>query len=156
MKLETPRLTLVLQTREEVELMIAGIPADQRAQISPQWLAQMRAARDGDPWAFAFSLVLRDQGAIVGSCSYKGPPVDGVVEISYRVEDEHWRKGFATEAAQALYDYAASCGDVRLVCAHTLPDSPASQRVLTKCGFEFVGERDDPEDGRVWRFERAV
>jgi RimJ/RimL family protein N-acetyltransferase len=156
MKLETSRLTLVLQTREEVELMIAGIPEDQRAQISPLWLEQMRAAKDGDPWAFAFSIKLRDQDSVVGSCSYKGPPVDGAVEISYRVDDEHWRKGFAAEAAQALYDYAASCSGVRLVCAHTLPESSASTRVLAKCGFEFVGERDDPEDGRVWRFERAV
>jgi RimJ/RimL family protein N-acetyltransferase len=156
MKLDTPRLTLVLQTRAEVELMIAGLPEEHRVQISPLWLEQMRSANDGDPWAFAFSIILRESGATIGSCSYKGPPMDGVVEIAYRIDTELWGKGFATEAAQALYDHAASCNGVRRVCAHTLPDSPASQRVLVKCGFDFVGERDDPEDGRVRRFERAV
>jgi [ribosomal protein S5]-alanine N-acetyltransferase len=156
MKLETPRLTLVLQTRDEVERMIAGLPDEHRVQISPLWLEQMRAAKEGDAFAFAFGIALRGQNAGIGTCSFKGPPVDGVVEIAYQIDDEHRRKGFATEAAQALYDHAASRGDIRLVCAHTLADSPASQRVLAKCGFEFVGERDDPEDGRVWRFERAV
>lgn len=156
MRLETSRLTLVLQTREEVERMIAGLPEEHRAQISPLWLEQMRAAKDGDPFAFAFGIVLRDQNSEIGGCSYKGPPINGVVEIAYRIDPEHQRKGFATEAAQALYDHAASCDGVRLVCAHTLPDSPASQGVLAKCGFQFVGERMDPEDGPVWRFERAV
>jgi len=32
--------------------------------------------------------------------------------------------------------------------------SNASQRVLAKCGFQYVGEITDPEDGLVWRFER--
>jgi len=38
--------------------------------------------------------------------------------------------------------------------AHTLPDSTASQRVLSKCGFRDVGSVIYPEDGLVWRFER--
>lgn len=156
MKLQTPRLTLTLQSRAQVEAMIAALPEEHRAQISPAWLEQMRAAKDGDPFAFAFGISLRGQDAEIGGCSFKGPPVDGVVEIAYRIDDELRGKGYATEAAQALYTYAASRGDVRLVCAHTLPDGVASQKVLTKSGFAFVGERNDPEDGRVWRFERAV
>ena len=62
----------------------------------------------------------------------------------------------ATEAAQALIDYATACGEVRLIRAHTLPEGVASMRVLEKCGFRFVGETVDPEDGTVSRFERSV
>ena len=39
--------------------------------------------------------------------------------------------------------------------AHTAPTANASTRVLAKCGFDFVGEVMDPEDGRVWRWERT-
>jgi [ribosomal protein S5]-alanine N-acetyltransferase len=155
MELGTPRLKIALQTREEVERTIAGMPEDAKAQISPEWLARLRASKGPDPWVQAFSVVLKETDSKVGSCAFKGPPVDGVVEIAYGIDTEHEGKGYATEAARALVQFAAGCPDVRLIRAHTLPGGVASQRVLTKCGFKYVGEVVDPEDGLVARFETA-
>lgn len=62
-------------------------------------------------------------------------------------------RGYATEAAQALVEYAFESGQVRLVRAHTLPAENASTHVLTKCRFTWKGEVMDPEDGLVWRWE---
>jgi ribosomal-protein-alanine N-acetyltransferase len=98
--------------------------------------------------------VLRETGREVGSAGFKGPPTEGVVEIAYGIDPDHQGKGFATEAAHALTDYAFGSGQVRVVRAHTLPEPNASTRVLTKCGFSHLGEVFDPEDGRVWRWER--
>jgi membrane protease YdiL (CAAX protease family) len=114
------------------------------------------ALQGPDPWAFAFRATDRESGSVVGSCSFKGPPVDGVVEIAYGTEPEHEGKGYATEMARALVDYAAGSGEVRVVRAHTLPGAGASTRVLENCGFEFVGDTVDPEDGSVSRFERKL
>ncbi|MEY2854243.1 MAG: hypothetical protein RL030_1375 [Pseudomonadota bacterium] len=96
----------------------------------------------------------RENGLSVGACMFKGPPADGVVEIAYGIDPDQQGKGYATEAAQALFAYALASGEVRLVLAHTLPDSTASKRVLAKSGFRHVGETIDPEDGLVCRFER--
>jgi RimJ/RimL family protein N-acetyltransferase len=156
MELQTQRLKVVLQTREEVERMIAAMSEYERAQISADWLARMRASKAPDPWVHAFRVVHRDTGSVVGSCSFKGPPVNGVVEIAYGIDPEHEGKGYATEVARAIVDYASSCDEVHLVRAHTLPDAVASKRVLKKCGFQYVGETVDPEDGTVSRFERSV
>lgn len=153
MELTTRCLRVVLQTREEIEQLIAAMPERDRAQVSPEWLARMRAATVADPWVYAFRVLHRETGGVVGSCSFKGPPVDGVVEIAYSTDPEHTGRGFATEAAQALVDYAASRSEVRLIRAHTLADAPASKRILAKCGFWYVGEAVDPEDGPVSRFE---
>src|SRR5262245_59768241 len=112
MELRTPRLKLILQTREEVERMIAGFSEYDRAQVSPEWLARMRASTEPDPWSLAFRVALGDDTP-VGSCSFKGPPVDGMVEIAYGIDPEHQRQGYATEAAQALVDFAASRAEVR-------------------------------------------
>ena len=99
-------------------------------------------------------MVHRPSGATVGFCGFKGPPgADGMVEIAYGVVPEHQGKGYATEAAEALVNYAFGNGQVRVVLAHTLPEANASTRVLTKCGFKQVGEFNDPEDGVVWRWE---
>ena len=155
MELTTQRLKIVLQNREEVEQMIAAMSENDRAQVSPEWLARMRASTVADPWVYAFRVLLRDTGTVVGSCSFKGPPADGVVEIAYAIDPEHTGRGYATEAAQALVDYTALHREVRLVRAHTLSDAPASQRILAKCGFRYIGEVIDPEDGPVSRFERS-
>ena len=102
-----------------------------------------------------FSLVHRETGKEVGRCGFKGPPTaDGTVEIAYGIDVDHQGRGYATEAAEALVCAAFESGRVHLVRAHTLPEENASTRVLRKCGFSFVGEVIDPEDGKVWRWER--
>jgi [ribosomal protein S5]-alanine N-acetyltransferase len=156
MELQTPRMRLILQTREEVRAAIAAMNAEHQAQVSPEWLARLDASPDFDPWNRSFGAVHRESGAVVGSCGFKGPPADGVVEIAYAIEPEMQGKGLATEAARALVEFAFSTGDVRVVRAHTLPQANASTRVLAKCGFTHVGQVIDPEDGPVWRFELAA
>jgi len=101
-----------------------------------------------------FAAIDRATGEAVGSCAFKGPPTDGVVEIAYGIDPQHRGRGYATEAAEALTRFALADDRVRLVRAHTLPEVSASTRVLTKCGFRHVGEVLDPEDGPVWRWER--
>jgi RimJ/RimL family protein N-acetyltransferase len=123
-----------------------------RVQISPHWLALLEKSATQDPWIHGFNVV-NDAGVAVGLACFKGPPVDGVVEIAYATAPEHQRKGYATAAARALAEYAFQSGKVRVVRAHTLPDGVASQHVLAKAGFGKVGEWVDPEDGLVWRFE---
>ena len=133
--------------------MIESMSEYEKSQLSADWLARFHASTEADPWVHGFRLLDRESGAIVGTCSFKGPPQDGSVEIAYGIAPEQQGKGYATEAAQALVDYAFSHGEVRLARAHTLPDASASKRVLAKCGFRYVGEIVDPEDGLVSRFE---
>jgi RimJ/RimL family protein N-acetyltransferase len=154
--LETSITKLVAQTREDTRLMIEAMSPSERAELSADWLARFHASAEMDPWVHGFRLVHRESGMAVGSCMFKGPPVGGVVEIAYGIAPEEQGKGYATEGAVALVDYALTSGKVRLVRAHTLPGSIASQRVLAKSGFQHVGEVIDPDDGLVWRFEKVI
>jgi ribosomal-protein-alanine N-acetyltransferase len=136
--------------------MIAAMSPAEKAQVSAEWLARLHADTPADMWTFGFGLAHRDSGRVVGQAGFKSPPTaDGVVEIAYGVAPEHQGRGYATEAANALVDFAFSSGQVRVVRAHTLPEFNASTRVLTKCGFRRIGEVMDPEDGLVWRWENA-
>lgn len=74
---------------------------------------------------------------------------------AYVVDPEHQGRGYAKESAAALVDFAFSDDAVQIVRAHTLPEKNPSTSVLTACGFAFLGEVIDPEDGLVWRWERA-
>ena len=86
---------------------------------------------------------------------FKGPPdAEGIVEVSYYTDPSYCGRGFATEAAGGLTEFAFASGQVRLVRAHTKSDNGASARILTNCGFRLTGEVIDPEDGLVSRWER--
>ena len=146
-------MKLIPRTRDEVRATLDVLSPEVRAQFSPHWLALFAKSAPQDPWVHGFHVV-DDEGVIVGLGSFKGPPVDGVVEIAYAIEPEQQGKGHATAAARALVAFAFASGQVRVVRAHTLPDGIASQRVLLKSGFVKTGEVVDPEDGLVWRFER--
>ena len=152
--LQTARLTLVLNSMEELRRQLEQMSEEDRAQVSPVWLARIQTATESSPWTHGFTAMLREGGTQVGGAAFKGPPSeDGVVEISYGIAPEHQGQGYATEAAEALTNFAFATGHVQVVCAHTKPDNVASARVLIKCGFQNLGEVIDPEDGNVWRWE---
>ena len=154
--LMTSRLNLVLNSPEQLRAMIDSLPPDQKVEMSSDWLAKVQASTTSDPWLHGFTVHLHDGNTPVGNAGFKAPPCsDGIVEIAYGVEPEHQGKGYATEAAQALVTFAFSHPEVRLVCAHTLPEENASTKVLAKCAFKKVGEVVDPEDGPVWRWEKS-
>jgi RimJ/RimL family protein N-acetyltransferase len=145
-------LKLVPRTRDEVVAYLDALDEATRAQFSADWCEKFRRSAFEDPWVHGFKLMLPD-GTSVGIGSFKGPPVEGTVEIAYAIVPEHQGRGHATAAARAMVAFAFGYPQVLKVLAHTLPDGVASQRVLAKSGFRHVGEVMDPEDGLVWRFE---
>ena len=126
-------------------------------QASPDFLASLGEAVGPDPWKFGFAILHRVDDRMIGLCGFTGPPDNnGAVEFGYSIAPEYQGKGYATEAARALIDFATKDARVRTICAHTLSQSNASTRVLEKCGFTKTKEFVDPEGNRVWRWERAV
>ena len=75
----------------------------------------------------------------IGSCGFKGPGTDGIVEIAYGIDPPFQRKGYATEAAHALVDFAFRHREVHVVRAHTFDQNGPSTRVLQRCGFQSLG-----------------
>jgi RimJ/RimL family protein N-acetyltransferase len=155
--ISTRRLKLVSNTPDEARAQVQSMSPADRAQLSAAWLALLHKTTTVDPWVLGFSLVDRADDTVIGTCGFKGPPdANGIVEIAYGVAPQYENKGYATEAAMALVQFAFDNRHVRIVRAHTIADGNASARVLTKCGFNRVGQVVDPEDGLVWRWEIAA
>ena len=159
----SPEQLLALIEQPDRFEVLTGVPAAEglRAfivgpEVSPGWVAALRASSGPDPWVHGFAVVHREGRCAIGSAGFKGPPDEaGTVEIAYGIVSGFQHQGYATEAAGALVKYAFADERVRLVRAHTLPLPNASTRVLTKCGFARTGEVVDPDDGPVWRWELA-
>ncbi|MBD2102500.1 GNAT family N-acetyltransferase [Leptolyngbya sp. FACHB-261] len=120
-----------------------SLPADEARESSP----------DLREW-HGYFFIHPEEGMLVGNGGFKGPPDEsGTVEIGYEIASEYWNRGFATEAAQQLIDCAFAHEAVQVVMAHTLAERNASNRVLQKVGMTFIAEIDDPEEGKLWRWQ---
>jgi RimJ/RimL family protein N-acetyltransferase len=100
--------------------------------------------------------VLDGPPTVVGWGGFKGPPVDGVVELGYSIAPAFRRRGIAGEAVRQMLREAFSAGDVRAVIAHTLAQPGPSTKVLEKTGFVHDGEVMDPKDGLLWRWSHDL
>jgi RimJ/RimL family protein N-acetyltransferase len=90
--------------------------------------------KDGE---VAFLVALRD-GTIVGGCGV-GLLAGNDPEIGYWYGVPFWGRGYATEAARALIDFAFNdLGHERLEGGARV-SNPASRRVLEKCGYVWTG-----------------
>lgn len=116
-----------------------------------QAMCQMyRSQGFAPPWIGYFA---QEDGVVVGTCAFKGPPQDGRVEIAYFTFPEHEGWGVATEMARKLVALARIGAPGITVAAQTLPEENASTTVLRKLGFQNTGLVNHPEDGPVWEWQ---
>ena len=121
------------------------------------WFRDFLRENEADLGWWNYLIIHRRDVRLIGTCGYKGTPsFTGEVEIGYEIDENYQNQGLATEAAGALVENAFSFDSVKSVCANTLAEKNASNHLLQKLGFQFVGEYVDLEDGKVWewRLER--
>jgi [ribosomal protein S5]-alanine N-acetyltransferase len=95
-------------------------------------------------WMYYFAGTGEEGGPLVGCGGYKGPPADGVVEVGYSILEPFRRRGYATEATEALCRRAFDVPEVSAVIAETFPELAPSIGVLERCGFTLLGEGSAP------------
>ncbi len=64
----------------------------------------------------------------------------GQSELGFWIGAGFWNTGFATEAVEALV--AANPHNARTLFAEAFQDNPGSARVLTNCGFAYLGDAE--------------
>ncbi|MBL7481108.1 GNAT family N-acetyltransferase [Legionella bononiensis] len=64
------------------------------------------------------------------------------VEIGWRLASSSWGKGYATEGAQAVLEFAFHHLKLKKVVSFTVPDNLRSRRVMEKIGMTRVSDGD--------------
>jgi ribosomal-protein-alanine N-acetyltransferase len=139
-------------------LRVADGIREQMLESSAEFKVRVENGKQSDPWQFGFAIVYRTDNVLIGTCGFPGPPdSNGVAEIAYGIAPAYQGRGYATEAARFLIDFATRDPRVRIIRAHTLAETNASARVLEKCGLKKTGDAVDPENGlAVWRWEKLA
>ena len=142
---------------ERVARMTSSIPHPLPPGSTEAFVAQARVpAREEDVWAIDGTRT--GQGEVLGLISLKR--LDrGQSEIGYWVAPAFWNTGIATEAVQALVN--ANPHGARTLFAHVFQDNPVSARVLTNCGFDYLGDAESYSVARratvpTWTYSRRM
>ena len=75
---------------------------------------------------------------VLGACGVAEQPT-APPEIGYWLAVPFWGRGYATEAARAVVDYAFEHLGYEALHAGARVSNAASRRVLEKCGFQWTG-----------------
>lgn len=128
---------------------LAEISTEETIKLNiPQELVELK--NNPFPWT---SYIARNDSGYTGVCAFKFPPdSSNITEIAYMVFPGYEGKGHGTQIARKLLKIAIDTKEKITVLAHTLPYKTASSSICEKAGFQFAGEVEDPEDGKVWRW----
>lgn len=93
-----------------------------------------RENRERYEWAIVY------ESRVVGAIGLSFKP-HGTGEIGYAIGKPQWGKGIASEALQAVVNYAFETEDLHRLQARTFPENAGSQKVLQKTGFRLEGRQ---------------
>jgi RimJ/RimL family protein N-acetyltransferase len=116
--------------------------------------AMIERTRAGEPW-LGYLAVKDEDGTLAGTCAFKAPPSEGVVEIAYYTFPDYERQGVGRSMVRELLAIA-SRHQVKGIIAHTAPAENASTRILRQHGFTYQGVAWDEDEGEVWLWSRRA
>jgi ribosomal-protein-alanine N-acetyltransferase len=89
-----------------------------------------------------FSVIYRANHCLIGDCGLEHMEVEGVqeTELGYDFRSDYWNQGLATEAAQAIRDYAFQTLKLPRPISLIRHGNQPSQRVAEKIGMRLSAE----------------
>lgn len=138
-RIMTKRLVLEPMTEEETRAAIDSEKDEELRDAYNEMLSLAQSDEANWEWYAPWKMTLKKEGTIVGDICFKGPQKIHAVEIGYGVKKEFEKRGYTTEAAKALTEWAFTQKEIYFVEAETSPGNSASRRVLEKLGFREDG-----------------
>ena len=89
-----------------------------------------------------FSVILKSSDLLIGDCGLEVMDVEGerVAELGYDFRSDYWNQGYATEAAQAVRDFAFQTLHLPKLISLIRVGNEASKRVAEKVGMRLQSE----------------
>lgn len=151
--LHTERMRLVPLTLAQMQMQLDDYPGLERslgARVTGNRLEKemhknvarsmdyMRQEPNDAIWNTFWAAILEEDSTFIGGIGFKGPAnAAGEVELGYGFDAPYRNRGLATEAVQAMTQWAFEEPAVTSVTAETNYTNIASARVLQKNGFQL-------------------
>jgi [ribosomal protein S5]-alanine N-acetyltransferase len=153
MRVETRRLILRPLEPEDIPRLVpaldnfnvskwtARIPRPYTAADAEDYLEWLKTLRAGSA---SFTIDLKGGAKTIGGIGYQMIEGDAAPELGYWLAEAFWRRGYGSEAAEAVADHAfAVSGHRRLLAGYQIGNE-ASRKILERLGFRATGEATKP------------
>lgn len=153
--LETDRLILRRLTIDDLDALFALYRDPEIRKYFPEGTLTYAETREELEWFLhghprfpqlgLWATILKETGQFIGRCGLLPWTIDGrqEVEVAYLLDKAVWGQGLATEAAQAILDYAFKQLGYSRIIVLVDRENAASIRVATKIGMTFEKEGED-------------
>jgi [ribosomal protein S5]-alanine N-acetyltransferase len=101
-----------------------------------------------------FSVILKETETLIGDCGLEQMEVAGsqAAELGYDFRSDYWNRGYATEAARAVREYAFDVLQFPQLISLIRVGNLASKRVAEKVGMTLV-EQITRSSLHYWKYE---
>lgn len=100
------------------------------------WINMISSRWTKDKIGFC-SIIEKTSGKFTGWCGLWQLKENNEIEVGYAIAKDFWTKGFASEAADAVLNYAFNELGLETIVAVARPENTASRRVMEKIGMKF-------------------
>ncbi|HOC33331.1 MAG TPA: GNAT family N-acetyltransferase [Ruminococcus flavefaciens] len=99
-----------------------------------------------------WSVVLKECGKVIGDCGVTMQNIDGDIlpEIGYHINRNYWRKGYGSEAAEAVKDWMFENTDFDILYSYMKYTNIASAAVAESVGMTKIKEFPDNKNGMTY------
>ena len=103
---------------------------------------QERTARDGHTF---WAMERKESARVIGFCGVSRgpvPPIEGVLEIGWRLAADCWGRSYAREAAEATLRWIAANRPGEPICAITSVGNVRSRGLMERLGMRYHPDMD--------------
>ena len=127
-------------------------------EYAQEWYTK-QALRYQNNWGGLNAVIEKESGKLVGHVGLLTQKVEGEIEleVAYSLLPDHWKKGYATEAAQFCINYAFQKGWRNNLISLISPYNTPSVAVAKRIGMHFERAIDFQEmETQLYRIENKI
>ena len=117
----------------------------------------LRNYKEYEKYGFGrWAIVDKATNESLGWCGLKFHPETKEVDLGFRIFEEFWNLGIATETAKACLEFGFSTLGLKKIVGRAMKENTASIKVLEKIGLVFEKEFNfDGKEGVIYKIESA-
>lgn len=134
-KMDDVQEITALANNRKISSMLESMPYPYYDKHAEEFIANVSKPEAGE---CVFAITEAASGKLMGMCGlHLVKRRYGLPHLGYWLGEEHWGKGYATQAARALVDLFFKAGSEDELLFSVLETNTASVRVIEKCGGQF-------------------
>ena len=157
-QIETERLILKAMTEKDARALLSTVGDSEIAWWSDDYIYDLDETIEFIKFnnqgidTLLYGVFRKESDDVIGYVQIKLAPITGKIdvrELGYAMSKEYRRRGYMSEAVNAVCNHLFQNEYIKRITLEILPDNLPSLGVARKCGFSFV---EEPEEKKHLRF----